>query len=47
MVRKVYRGSRKHVLDLVSQKDFLGIFNNLLKGSGATVSEAEIGVRLK
>ena len=44
MIRKVYRGSRKHVLDLISQNDFFEIFNNLLKGSGATVSDIDVHI---
>jgi hypothetical protein len=42
MIRKVYRGSRKHVLDLLSQNDFFEIFNNFLRGSGATVTDIDV-----
>lgn len=42
MIREIYRGSRKHVLDLVERKDFLKVVNNLLRNSGATVSGEDI-----
>jgi len=42
MIRKIYRGSRKHVLDLVERKDFLKVVNNLLRNSGTTVSDEDI-----
>jgi hypothetical protein len=44
MTGKTYRGSRKHLLDLISQNDFFEIFNNLLKGSGATVSHIDVHI---
>lgn len=41
-MNKMFRGSRKHILDLLERRDFLEIFNNILKTSGATVSEADV-----
>ena len=38
----VFRGSRKHILDLLERKDFVGVFNNLVRNSGATVSNNDI-----
>jgi len=42
MRTRIYRGSRKHILDLVESINFLEILNNLLKNSGATVSDEDI-----
>jgi hypothetical protein len=39
---KAYRGSRKHILDLLERKDFLEVFNNLLRNSGAAVSGDDV-----
>ena len=41
-ISRGFRGSRKHILDLLEQKDFVGVFNNLLRNSGATVSNNDI-----
>ena len=38
----VFRGSRKHILDLLERNDFLEVFNNLLTNSEATVSEVDV-----
>jgi hypothetical protein len=38
---KIYRGSRKHILDLLGRKDSLEILNNLLGNSGAFVSDED------
>jgi len=39
---EIYRGSRKHILDLLERKDFIEVFNDLLRNGGATVSDADV-----
>jgi hypothetical protein len=36
-----FRRSRKHLLDLLDREDFLQVFNELLRGSGAVVSNKD------
>jgi hypothetical protein len=38
----VFRGSRKHILDLLEREDFLEVFNSLLRNSGAAVSGDDV-----
>ena len=37
-----FRGSRKHILDLLERKDFIEVFNDLLRNSGAVVSDDDV-----
>jgi hypothetical protein len=41
---EIYRGSRKHILDLLEREDFLEVFNNLLINSGANVSDIDVHI---
>jgi len=40
----MFRGSRKHILDLLGRSDFLEVFNNLLANSGAIVSDIDVHI---
>ena len=40
----VFRGSRKHILDLLERNDFLEVFNNLLTNSEVTVSDIDVHI---
>jgi hypothetical protein len=41
-ISRGFRGSRKHILDLLERKDFLEVFNNLLTNIGVTVSHIDV-----
>lgn len=40
-MKEDFRRSRKHVLDLLDRKDFEQVFNELLRGSGAVISDKD------
>jgi hypothetical protein len=44
MLKNVFRGSRKHILDLLGRKDFPGILNNLIRNSNAIVASEDIHI---